>query len=59
MNKSDMKTVYTCMEQFGDGFWNETPAEGAISNKHLLDEIVILVNKAGYDLQLIKLEDKQ
>ena len=58
MKVSDMKIVYKCITKFGDGFWNEKPKNGTTTNKCLCIEILEYINKAGYDLQLIKLENK-
>lgn len=60
MNNSDMKIVHECIDKFGDSFWKDfDEVEGLVSNKYLFDDIIKYVNKAGYDLQLIKLENNK
>jgi len=48
MNEEDRKVVRRVIKEFGDSFWRE---EG---NEFLFDEIVEMLNKAGYDLQLVE-----
>ena len=62
MEVEDIKTVHKALEEFGDDFWREIPSEVGrdlniveeVSNTYLFDEIVSCINKAGYDLILVK-----
>ena len=64
MKAEDIKIVHEALEEFGDDFWKEIPGEigrdmneiEEVSNTYLFNEIVSCVNKAGYDLVLVKIE---
>lgn len=51
MKKEDIKKVRSLVQKYGDGFWSEK------DNDYLFEDIVSAVNKAGYDLILVKKGD--
>jgi len=50
MDEASKELVRRIIKKYGDDFWRE---EG---NEYLFDEIVEMLNKAGYDLVLVKVK---
>ena len=56
MKREDINKVKACIRKYGDSFWTDKE-RGTSSNDELFNDIISAVNKAGYDLTLIKRED--
>lgn len=60
MLKKDILIIKDCLLKYGDDFWSHDDDEIEISdgvitsNVELIYDIIDAVNKAGYDLKLIK-----
>jgi len=60
MKKEDIQFIKDCLLKYGDDFWADDDNEielhdGVItSNVELIYDVIDAVNKAGYDLKLIK-----
>lgn len=59
MKIEDIKVIKDCLIKYGDDFWTEEieqeMSDGIItSNTELIYDIISCLNKAGYDLELIK-----
>jgi len=60
MKKEDIQFIKDCLLKSGDDFWADDDNEielhdGVItSNVELIYDVIDAVNKAGYDLKLIK-----
>jgi hypothetical protein len=59
MLKKDILIIKDCLLKYGDDFWSHDDeieiSDGVItSNVELIYDIIDAVNKAGYDLKLIK-----
>jgi hypothetical protein len=61
MKNEDIQIIKDCLLKYGDDFWAEEDKEielsdGVItSNVELIYDVINAVNKAGYDLKLIKI----
>jgi hypothetical protein len=62
MKTQEIIIIKNCLSKYGDDFWKDDNIElqledGVISsNVELIYDIISTVNKAGYDLKLIKLK---
>ena len=54
MDPKEIETVHAAIKEHGDSFWNSNPF-GTEGNELLFDEIILMLNKSGYDLRLVKL----
>jgi len=50
LNEKEIEIVHKAIKRYGDDFWQEP------DNEYLFDDILNCLNKAGYDLKLIKKE---
>jgi hypothetical protein len=61
MKNEDIQIIKDCLLKYGDDFWSHDDDEielsdGVItSNVELIYDVINAVNKAGYDLKLIKI----
>jgi len=64
MKNEDIKIIKDCLLKYGDDFWQDEDNEielndGVItSNVELIYDVIEAINKAGYNLKLIKLKRK-
>ena len=57
MKKEELEVVHKAIAEHGDGFWNDDESIGDVDwNGHLFDEVVDMLEKDGYDLELVKKE---
>jgi hypothetical protein len=55
MEKKDVKLVKGIIKEKGDSFWNDNPFNNDDGgNEVLFDEIIEMLNEAGYDLVLVQ-----
>lgn len=62
MKNEDIQFIKDCLLKYGDDFWtgdkNETELTDDVitSNVELIHDVIDVVNKAGFDLKLIKIK---
>jgi len=58
MKKEEIKIVKDCLLKYGDDFWTDDNNEDEVitSNVELIYDVINCVNRAGYDLKLVKLK---